>query len=145
MVAKKDEKLKLLLFSFPMNHSFVCHSGLKITEFYGTFPFWGLLQRMNSVYPPLMEFTESTSQVAQFSSTLRSTLALSRGWVRYAINTRALSACLSAMVQQPRLSFFYYEGSIVLDSDCLSILVRFFPLSQTHIQINLSLVIRSRY
>jgi hypothetical protein len=118
-------KQRLLLFDHPNLLSI--HTGIKINEFDGVFPFWNLLQRVASVYPPLPELVESTAAVAEESVTLRSPLALSRAWVRSALNRRCLSSCMMAIEKQPKLGFFYYEGSLLLNSACFSKMVKFSP------------------
>lgn len=97
-------------------------------EFHGTFPFWGLLQRMVSIYPPIPEFADSTAAVAEACDMLRSPLALSRGWVREALNRRVLAVCMGAIERQPQLGFFYEDGSLLLDPACVKIMVNWRPV-----------------
>jgi hypothetical protein len=82
---------------------------------------------MTSMYPPLPELVESTAAAAEECATLRSPLALSRAWVRSALNRRCLSTCMLAIEKQPKLGFFYYEGSLLLEPACFNILVRVAP------------------
>jgi hypothetical protein len=89
--------------------SFSLHSGIKITEFYGTFPFWGLLERLETSVPPILPVRNSVGAVACIS-TLRTPIGKARGWIRQALN----SQCLEVMIGKTHLtsSFFFAHPAI---------------------------------
>lgn len=67
--------------------------GIKVKEFYGTVPFWGLLERLEASLPPILPVRNSVGAVACMTS-LRSPLGKARGWIRQALNTQ----CLEIMI-----------------------------------------------
>lgn len=72
-------------------------TGIKITEFCGVMPFWGLLERLETSTPPLYEVRNSVGAVACMQL-LRTPVGRSRGWIRQALNGYTLEATISKIV-----------------------------------------------
>ena len=122
--------------------------GIKIKEYQGVVPFWGLLERLatveklagsavapksstpqkgiasvNNVPNTTSSFLYSVEFIARTTS-LRTPVAKARAWIRCALNSRALDECLSIILQEKRLvSLFYHPEAILSISDNVTILV----------------------
>jgi hypothetical protein len=109
-------------------HETSCYyiAGIKLQHFYGVLPFWGLLERMESSYPPLPEFKESVSFVLGLSN-IRNPLGLARAWIRHCMNLGNLDTCIATIVKQSQVRFFYVESAVLMDEDSSYMLVRLLP------------------
>lgn len=123
-------------------------NGIRIKEYQGVVPLWGLLERLatveklsgtavatknipvlkgaspvNNVPNTTSSFHYSVEFIARMTS-LRTPVAKARAWIRYALNSRALDECLSIILQEKRLvSFFYLQEAILSITDNITILV----------------------
>ena len=126
-------------------------SGIRVREFQGVIPLWGLLERLVSVQSLMGKSASpkrgSTQNAAMLESSvntqkngtsslhatvetvarmtcLRTPVAKSRGWIRYALNSRVLDDCLSTLLQESKiLSLFYSPDAILSHPDNVTILM----------------------
>lgn len=97
--------------------------GIRISEFYGTMPFWGLLQRTTLSKSVNQKFIEGLEQVSQLSN-LRTPIAKARAWIRYMLNKGLLEESLRYILSHSRLlPFFYHSNSIMFNVDDSKILL----------------------
>lgn len=87
--------------------------GMKIKEFYGVVPFWGLLERLESASPPCVAVRNSVGAVSCISS-LRTPLGKARGWIRQVTNNATLSDCILEMLQHTKFIHFFYDSTSLL-------------------------------
>ena len=122
-------------------------NGIRIREFQGVIPLWGLLERLVSVQSlmgkpvtPKKNASQNTASntakshkngtnslhatvetVARLTF-LRTPVAKSRGWIRHALNTRTLDDCLNTLLQEAKiLSLFYSPDAILSHPDNVTI------------------------
>lgn len=126
-------------------------SGIRVREFQGVMPLWGLLERLVSVQSlmgksasPKRGTTQETAMLNSSVNTqkngtsslhatvetvarmtcLRTPIAKSRGWIRHALNSRVLDDCLSTLLQESKiLSLFYSPDAILSHPDNVIILM----------------------
>ncbi len=97
--------------------------GIKVREFQGLIPLWGLLERLEVLTPPCVPLRNAVGAIACVS-TLRTPLAKARGWVRQTLNCQQLDENLSFMVsQQTWIGKFYYPEAIMSVKEDYDILV----------------------
>lgn len=98
--------------------------GIRVKEFGGRVPLWGLLERLEALSPPCIPLRNSVGAVASIHS-LRSPLAKARGWIRQVLNNKgSVEASIQALVQRPELlKSFFLPQSIFLQPTDVSILV----------------------
>ena len=100
-------------------------NGIRIKEFQGIIPFWGLLERLVATqnesgldknvtkYNQNITFHSSVEDIALMVS-LRTPLAKSRGWIRHALNLRALDDCMQIILKDERLLHLFYTPDAIL-------------------------------
>lgn len=97
--------------------------GIKINEFYGTLPFWGLLEQLESVIPPIITIRNSVGAVACIPS-LRTPTGKTRGWIRQALNTHCIEETITIIENNKKmLNFFYSSNAILACPDDFTVLV----------------------
>ena len=97
--------------------------GIKIREFHGIVPFWGLLERLETLNPPSQAIRNSVGAVACIPS-LRTPIAKSRGWIRQILNARGLEDSLIAIYnQQGLVSSFYNSDALLCHAEDVTALV----------------------
>jgi len=97
-----------------------------VKEFHGVVPFWGLLERLETLQPPCLALRNSVGAVACIPS-LRTPIAKARGWIRQVLNVRGLEESLSVIVKQNRLlPSFYMQDSIMCHPEEVTALVRYY-------------------
>ena len=99
--------------------------GIRTKDFCGVFPFWGLLERLESCNPYVQASLAEVSKVRS----LNSPLAKSRAWIREALNVGALDAMLMDLAQHHHLDVFYSDEAIVRVESSFTSMVRikYFP------------------
>jgi RUN domain/RhoGAP domain len=121
-------------------------NGIRVKEFQGVIPLWGLLERLVSVQkmigknpgenskqnvsPPKSSLQQgnqnlqlTVEKIARMTS-LRTPVAKSRAWIRHALNLRVLDECLSSVLSEAKLvSLFYTPDAIVSNADNVTILI----------------------
>jgi hypothetical protein len=123
----------------------LCHAleicffyGAKTNELGGTNALWSLLERLENTSPPCIPLRNAVGAVASMSS-LRTSMAKARGWIRQILNTKGgLDASISVMInsvspgispnssgKSDLLSAFYYSFSVLYHRDDALILVSF--------------------
>ena len=111
---------------------------IKITEFKGIVPLWGLLERLEGASackttPPSIQIPlrNSVGAVASMHN-LRTPLAKARGWIRQVLNAKQLDTCLQAILfnssvdSNKLLNYFYYNHAIFHNTEDANIMVSFF-------------------
>jgi len=103
--------------------------GLRVEEFDGVFPFWALVERLETtIAPPDLVFNNIVGAVAA-TPQLRTPVGRARGWVRQALNTKHLHHCLTTLRAQHRyLQAFWHPRSLLRNEENLSL---FLPLVQS--------------
>eukprot|EP00607_Mallomonas_marina_P003559 CAMPEP_0182439160 /NCGR_PEP_ID=MMETSP1167-20130531/86267_1 /TAXON_ID=2988 /ORGANISM="Mallomonas Sp, Strain CCMP3275" /LENGTH=686 /DNA_ID=CAMNT_0024632797 /DNA_START=16 /DNA_END=2073 /DNA_ORIENTATION=+ len=97
--------------------------GIKLKEFHGILPFWGLLERLESLTPPSMVIRNSVGAIACIPS-LHTPLAKARGWIRQILNNRGLEDAITAIKQQQKLvSTFYNHDAIMCHQEDVTALL----------------------
>jgi RhoGAP domain/RUN domain len=122
-------------------------NGIRIREFQGVIPLWGLLERLVSVQSLMGKPVTPKKNASQNSASnaanshkngtsslhatvetvarltfLRTPVAKSRGWIRHALNTRTLDDCLNTLLQEAKiLSLFYSPDAILSHPDNVTI------------------------
>eukprot|EP01041_Mallomonas_annulata_P001496 gene1496-2883_t len=88
--------------------------GIKIREFHGIVPFWGLLERLESLDPPSIVIRNSVGAVACIP-TLHTPLARARGWIRQILNVRGLEDALQAIQSHRKLVSTFYTFDAIMN------------------------------
>eukprot|EP00616_Rhizochromulina_sp_CCMP1243_P000437 CAMPEP_0118996858 /NCGR_PEP_ID=MMETSP1173-20130426/60809_1 /TAXON_ID=1034831 /ORGANISM="Rhizochromulina marina cf, Strain CCMP1243" /LENGTH=982 /DNA_ID=CAMNT_0006948263 /DNA_START=160 /DNA_END=3104 /DNA_ORIENTATION=+ len=103
--------------------------GLRVEEFDGVFPFWALVERLETTMsPPDLAFNNTVGAVAA-AAQLRTPVGRSRGWVRQALNTKQLHHCLVTLrAQQRYLQAFWHQQALLRCEESASLLL---PLVQS--------------
>lgn len=97
--------------------------GIKIKEFQGIVPLWGLLERLEVLQPPCIALRNTVGAVS-CAGNLRNQLSKGRGWIRQSLNSQNLDESLQFMISQTQwLSKFYYPEAILLSRDDSTALV----------------------
>ena len=91
--------------------------GIRIREFHGVVPLWGLLERLDALYmthpsPPTSSSSSSSSgsgkslvSMVSSLSRLRTPLAKARGWIRLVLNRRFVDEVMATITLAPLSSF----------------------------------------
>ena len=103
-------------------------NGIRIKEFHNEVPFWGLLERMETLHAsPSGSTTTSRSSAVEFVSSLaklRTPIARARGWIRHVLNLRVADEAVQALLGEPRLlSLYYKDASILRSADNATVLL----------------------
>mmetsp|Transcript_22918 Transcript_22918/g.33497 ORF Transcript_22918/g.33497 Transcript_22918/m.33497 type:complete len:1092 (+) Transcript_22918:179-3454(+) len=98
--------------------------GINTVEFCGTLPFWGMLERLETVNPPIHAVRNTVGAVACMNA-LRTPASKARAWIRQALNTNCLDATVVAITSHHKklLSFFYFESALLRHEPSVSILL----------------------
>jgi hypothetical protein len=100
-------------------------NGIKVKEFSGQIPLWGLLERLEVISPPCIPLRNSVGAVACIES-LRTPLAKARSWIRQSLNAQCLEASLVFMGEhRDWLTKFYYPEALLMSKEELNMLVSF--------------------
>jgi hypothetical protein len=112
-VAKLCETLEIIFFH-----------GIKIKEFQGQIPFWGLLERLEIANPPSMAIRNSVGAVACVPI-LRTPLGKARGWIRQSLNMHTLEESIQFMQTNINtwLVKFYSSDSLLCQKDDVNLLI----------------------
>lgn len=98
--------------------------GMKVNEFHGSIPFYGLLSKIISNPVTTIQMQNSVD-ITSSSSSGRTVLARSRTWIRYALNFQILDELVEQIKNQKYelLQHFYYDRALLLSVDDLNIFI----------------------
>lgn len=93
--------------------------GIKVREFHGQIPFWGLLERLEIITPPSPSIRNSVGAISCIPN-LRTPLGKARGWIRQSLNTQGLEDSLQFFMLHINswiIKFYSPEGFLTQKED----------------------------